>query len=50
MEPNKTRVVAPKGQKAARVTATSGREAYTVMAAVNAAGEKDPPLIIFKGS
>ena len=48
-DPCKTKVVAPKGKKAARVTATSGRQAYTVMAGISAAQEKLAPLIIFKG-
>ena len=49
IDPQKSRVVAPRGQKASRTTATSGREAITVMAGISAAGDKLPPLIIFKG-
>ena len=48
-DPQKTRVVAERGSKASRVSATSGREAITVMAGISAAGEKLAPLIIFKG-
>ena len=44
-----TKIVAPKGEKAARVTATSGRENHTVMTAVSADGDVYPPLIVFKG-
>ena len=49
IDPQRTRVIAPKGVKAARTTATSGREAISVMAGISANGEKLPPLIIFKG-
>ena len=48
-EPSRTKVIAPKGQKASRVTATSGRENTTVLDAISAEGEKLPPFIIFKG-
>ena len=34
-EPSRTKVIAPKGQKASRVTATSGRENTTVLAAIS---------------
>jgi len=50
MDPVQTKVVAPKGKKASRVTASSGRENITVMAAVSAAGERRPPFIVFKGT
>ena len=49
IDAQKTKVVAEKGTKASRVTATSGREGITVMAGISAAGDKFPPLIIFKG-
>ena len=49
IDPKQTRVVAPRGEKASRTTATSGREALTVMAGICANGEALPPLIIFKG-
>ena len=49
IEAKSTKIVAPKGEKAARISATSGRENHTVMAAVAASGELYPPLIIFKG-
>ena len=42
-------IVAPKGQKASRVTATSGREAFTIEAAISAAGDVLEPLVVFKG-
>ena len=47
-DPSKTKVIAPKGEKAARITATSGRENITVLAAVSASGDKTSPFIIFK--
>lgn len=49
IDPSKLKVIAPRGQKASRTTATSGREAITVMAGISASGDKLPPLIIFKG-
>ncbi|XP_071043034.1 tigger transposable element-derived protein 6-like [Parasteatoda tepidariorum] len=49
LDPSKTKAVGEKGSKLARATATSGREAVTVMACVNAVGERHPPLIIFSG-
>lgn len=48
-DPKQTRVVAPRGEKASRITSTSGREALTVMAGISANGEALPPLIVFKG-
>ena len=48
-DPQRTKVVAERGSKASRITATCGREAITVMAGISAGGEKLPPLIIFKG-
>ena len=42
-------VVSEKGKKVHRTTATNGREAYTVMAAVAANGDCAPPLVLFKG-
>ena len=45
----RTKCISHKGDKASRVTATSGREAVTVMAAISAAGEKRPPFAVFKG-
>lgn len=50
IDAQRVRVVAPKGEKASRTTATSGREAITVMAGISAAADCLPPLIIFKGS
>ena len=49
IDPSRSKVVATRGQKASRTTATSGREATTVMAGISAAGEKLPTMIIFKG-
>jgi hypothetical protein len=49
LDPRKTKVIAPKGEKATRTQATSGREATTVMAGISAAGDRLPPLLIFKG-
>ena len=50
IDPVQTKVIAPRGEKASRITATSGRELYTVMGAANAVGDYLPPLIVFKGS
>ena len=49
IDPRNIKVVAPKGVKASRTTATSGREATSIMAGISAAGECLAPLIIFKG-
>lgn len=48
-DPTKTKVVASVGKACHRYTAASGRENTSVLACVNAAGEKMPPLIIYKG-
>lgn len=48
-DPSKTKVIGPTGQKLSRITATSGRESTTVMAAISAYGDLLPPLIVFKG-
>jgi hypothetical protein len=48
-DPKKTKVVAVRGQSCYRHTAANARENTTVLACVNAAGEKMPPLVIFKG-
>ena len=42
-------VVAPIGEKCSRVTATSGREAYTIEAAICADGKAFDPMVVFKG-
>ena len=42
-------IVAPRGERASRVTATSGREAFTVEAAISAARDVLEPLVVFKG-
>src|SRR5258705_9168362 len=49
IDPVNTKVVAPKGEKASRVTGTPGRESITVLACISADGNKLPPLIIFSG-
>ena len=48
-DPSQTKVVASKGEKSSRLTAATGRENTSVLACVNAAGEKLPPCVIFKG-
>lgn len=48
-EPLRTKVVSPMGEKASRLTATSGRESISVMAGISADGAVLPPLVIFKG-
>lgn len=47
-DPSKTKVVTGTGNLCHRVTAGSGRENTSVLACVNAAGRKLPPLIIFR--
>ena len=37
------------GARAARLTAGTGRQAYTVMAGISAAGDKLAPFFILKG-
>jgi hypothetical protein len=49
VDPSRGRVVAETGSSAFRVTAGTGRECFTAMAAVNAAGESLSPFIIFRG-
>lgn len=49
IDSHQTKINSCQGMKDSRVTATSGHEPITVMAGVNAAGNKLPPLIIFKG-
>lgn len=49
LDPSKTKVVGKKGAPSSRTTAGSGKENITVLVAVNAAGFKAPPLIVFKG-
>lgn len=49
LDPQKTKVIAPKGVKASRTTATSGREAVSVMAGISAAGQKLPPSSSSRG-
>lgn len=47
-DPLRTKVVAAKGTSCHRYTASTGRDNTTVLACVNAAGDKLPPLVIFK--
>ena len=49
LEAQRSKVIAPKGKKASRTTATSGREAVTVMAGISADQTVLPPFIVFKG-
>jgi hypothetical protein len=48
-DPSRGRVVGEKGTCAYRAISSSGRDCFTAMAAVNAAGGSLSPLIIFKG-
>lgn len=49
IDPSRTKVVGEKGQSSSRVTSTSGRENTTFVLAASAAGQRAPPLIIYKG-
>lgn len=49
LDPSRVKVVGEKGTAAHRVTAGPGRENFSVLLGGNAAGDKLPPLIIFKG-
>lgn len=49
LDPTKTKVVGKIGKPYTRTTAGSAKQNITVLATVNAAGRKLPPLIIFKG-
>lgn len=49
MDPYKTKVVGARGAACSRVTSGPGRENITILSAVNAVGDKAPPLIVFKG-
>lgn len=48
-DPTKGKVVGRKGFRSIRTTSGPGRENTTVLLAVNANGDKIPPLIIFQG-
>lgn len=48
-DPSKTKVVGKRGEVSTRTTSSPGRDNITVLLACSAAGEKVPPLIIFKG-
>lgn len=48
-DPSKTKVVGEKGKSCSRTIGGSGKENITCLVAVNAAGGKAPPLVIFKG-
>ncbi|XP_074028306.1 uncharacterized protein [Leptinotarsa decemlineata] len=47
-DPSKTKVVGGIGKTVSRTVSSPGRENTTILAAVNAAGKKAPPLILFK--
>lgn len=49
MDPTRVKVLGPIGMPCHRVTSGPGKENITVLFAANAAGEKLPPLIVFKG-
>lgn len=48
-DPSKTKVVGGRNLPCTRTTSAPGRENITVLLAASAAGDKIPPLIIFKG-
>lgn len=48
-DPSKTKIVGQIGYPATRTVSSSGRDNTSVLLAVNAAGGKLPPLILFKG-
>lgn len=50
LDPSKTKVVGKRGAPSSRTTGSSGKENITVLMAVNAAGFKAPPCIVFKGN
>ncbi|XP_055638751.1 uncharacterized protein LOC129776875 [Toxorhynchites rutilus septentrionalis] len=50
LDPSRVKTVGETGRAAHRVTGGSGKENFTVLMGGNAAGDKLPPLIIFKGS
>lgn len=47
-DPSKTKVVGAEGVACSRVTSGPGRRNLTILAAVSAAGEKAPPLIVLR--
>ncbi|XP_054281231.1 uncharacterized protein LOC128998900 [Macrosteles quadrilineatus] len=49
LDPSKTKVVGEVNRPSSRITSGPGRENTTVLLGGNAAGEKLPPLIVFKG-
>ncbi|CAH1997501.1 unnamed protein product [Acanthoscelides obtectus] len=49
LDPSRIKVVGEKGRAAHRTTSGPGRENITVLLGGNAAGEKLPPLVVFKG-
>ncbi|XP_060801974.1 uncharacterized protein LOC132901742 [Amyelois transitella] len=48
-DPEKTKIVGAKGYASTRTIASAGKDNVTVLFTVNAAGEKLPPLIIYRG-
>lgn len=49
LDPSRIKVVGQRGTAAHRATSGSGKENITVLVGANAAGEKLPPHIVFKG-
>lgn len=49
LDPSRIKVVGEKGTAAHRATSGPGKENITVLMGGNAAGEKLPPLVVFKG-
>lgn len=48
-DPEKTKIVGARGFASTRTIASAGKDNVTVLFTVNAAGEKLPPLIIYRG-
>lgn len=49
LDPSKTKVVGKKGSPSSRTISGPGKENTTVLSGCSAAGNKAPPLIVFKG-
>lgn len=48
-DPSKTKVVGLKGYASTRTIASPGKSNTTVLLGISAAGDKTPPLIVYKG-